>query len=245
MNKFDLEKENRNFLKKSCLIVAHPDDEILWFSSIISKVDLVIICFLGNPAFPDRGAARSRVLDNYPLSNIKCMNLDVPLNRQWSSGDNLIENEFGLELPAEAVARYKDSYFQLSQLLSKEITKYKNVFTHNPWGEYGHEMHVQLHKVVKDISEKNNFNVWFSNYVSNNTLSLAEQYIHQAPVGSVTLDTNIQLSDVVRDMYIAENCWTVSAHHNWAVNESFSRCVNKNDKLSQGRKVFSFNHLVW
>jgi len=245
MKNFNFEKGGGNFLNKSCLVVAHPDDEILWFSSIISKVDLVIICFLGNSAFPDRGAARSRVLDKYPLANIKCLNLDVPLKRQWSSGSNLIENKFGLKLPAEASSRYEKSYFQLNKLLSKELTEYKNIFTHNPWGEYGHEMHVQLHKVIKDISKKRDFNVWFSNYVSENTLSLAGQYIHQAPIDSITLNTNIELSDLVRDLYIAENCWTVSGHHDWAINESFSRCVKKNDKLSPVRKIFSFNHLVW
>ena len=33
-------------LAKSILVVAHPDDEVLWFSSILDKVDRIIICFL-------------------------------------------------------------------------------------------------------------------------------------------------------------------------------------------------------
>ena len=31
--------------KNSVLVVAHPDDEILWFSSIIKDVDKIIIVF--------------------------------------------------------------------------------------------------------------------------------------------------------------------------------------------------------
>lgn len=233
------------FLDKSCLVVAHPDDEILWFSSIISQVDLVLICFLGNPSVPDRGAARKRVLDKYPLSNIECLNLDVPMGRQWSTGDNLIENAFGIELPSEAQLPYEKSYAQLYGLLSQRLVGYKNVFTHNPWGEYGHEMHAQLHQVIKEISSEANFHVWFSNYVSNKTLSLAQQYTFQTPIDPITLNTDIALSDAVRALYVAEKCWTVSKHHNWKQNETFNRVCKPNDCLPENRKIFPFNHLIW
>ena len=37
MNNFEIEN--------STLVVAHPDDEILWFGSIVNKCKKVIICF--------------------------------------------------------------------------------------------------------------------------------------------------------------------------------------------------------
>jgi len=30
----------------SILVVAHPDDEVLWFSSVLERVQETIICFL-------------------------------------------------------------------------------------------------------------------------------------------------------------------------------------------------------
>lgn len=233
------------FLDKSCLVVAHPDDEILWFSSIISQVDLVLVCFLGNPSNPERGPARKRVFDQYPLTNIECLNLDVPMGRSWCRGNNLIETAFGVELPAEVQSPYEKSYARLYSILSQRLVGYKNVFTHNPWGEYGHEMHIQLHRVINEISNEANFHVWFSNYVSDKTASLARQYTYCAPVKPITLNTDIALSDAVRALYVAEECWTVSKHHNWKENETFNRICKPNDCLSEGREIFPFNHLVW
>ena len=40
---------------KSILVVAHPDDEILWFSSILASVDHVILCYLGELVNPEFG----------------------------------------------------------------------------------------------------------------------------------------------------------------------------------------------
>ena len=33
-------------LEQSILVVAHPDDEILWFSSIADKIHAIVICFM-------------------------------------------------------------------------------------------------------------------------------------------------------------------------------------------------------
>ena len=33
-------------LEQAVLVVAHPDDEILWFSGIFSFVGMVLVCYL-------------------------------------------------------------------------------------------------------------------------------------------------------------------------------------------------------
>jgi len=34
-----------DLVKGAILIVAHPDDEVLWFSSLLCRVEKVVICF--------------------------------------------------------------------------------------------------------------------------------------------------------------------------------------------------------
>jgi len=42
-------------LSSAILVVAHPDDEILWFSSVVDKVDEILFCFGDYPALPALG----------------------------------------------------------------------------------------------------------------------------------------------------------------------------------------------
>ena len=107
------EELQKTLLKRSCLVVAHPDDEILWFSSILAHVDRVIICYLANAAYPGRGLARRRVLDQYPLDHVECLGWDVPLTGQMCDWNKPLETEFGLQLPSIARGRYEHSFVNL------------------------------------------------------------------------------------------------------------------------------------
>ena len=61
----------------SLLVVAHPDDEILWFGSIVDEVEKIVICFLNDPSNPELAGARERVLTEHPLRDkITCLNAD-------------------------------------------------------------------------------------------------------------------------------------------------------------------------
>ena len=57
-------------LKKKILIVAHPDDEVLFFSSILKDVDKVIVCF--GPSDDEIISKGRKLLQQYyPLQNIE------------------------------------------------------------------------------------------------------------------------------------------------------------------------------
>ena len=56
--------------------MAHPDDEILWFSSVLGKVDHVVLCYLGELVNPDFETQRRQVLAGYPLQDkMSCLEL--------------------------------------------------------------------------------------------------------------------------------------------------------------------------
>ena len=38
-------KSMSSFGSNAALVVAHPDDEALWFSSVLTRVDKIVICY--------------------------------------------------------------------------------------------------------------------------------------------------------------------------------------------------------
>jgi LmbE family N-acetylglucosaminyl deacetylase len=230
----------------SCLVVAHPDDEVLWFSSILGRVDRVIICFLANSAVPDRGPARKRVLDQYPIDHVECLGLDVPLTREWYDWSSPpLETEFGLRLPDIARGRYEHSFTILQARLREELSGFDNVFTHNPWGEYGHEMHVQVHKVAQSLSSELSYRLWFSNYVSERSSALAKRYMFGPYAEPVCFATDANLAHQIRDLYISEGCWTAPKDHVWFERECYNRLPDAEEhRCKSKRRMFSLNH-VW
>lgn len=53
--------------------MAHPDDEVLWASSILGSTDAIIFCFESNPQHPKISEGRKRSLANYPLRGAACL----------------------------------------------------------------------------------------------------------------------------------------------------------------------------
>ena len=59
---------------KKAIVVAHPDDEILFFSSIIETVDKIIVCF-GPSSSKKVTDGRKLLQSRYPLKNIEWLNV--------------------------------------------------------------------------------------------------------------------------------------------------------------------------
>lgn len=189
--------------ERSCLVVAHPDDDVLWFSSILRRVDRVIMCFLGNPERPKRGDARKRVLARYPFP-VECLGIDV---------SNIDEARSRLRV---------------------ELADCENVFTHNPWGEYGNVAHIEVHRISVDFGH----NPWFSNYVSDDTL----RHSFARVIEPVRFETDIETAHAVRDIYIEEGCWTAPAKHVWCREEYFTRRARSEYRPGV---CFPLNYVPW
>jgi hypothetical protein len=234
---------------KSALIVAHPDDEILFFSSIIDKVDIVIVCFLGNPRVPQRRSARLRVLNEYPLKNILTLDIETSGASRSVDWNEPVESYVGLKIQdVTAQGSYSKTYESIVNKLRDKLSGYKTVYTHNPWGEYGHADHVQVHRAVDSLARELEFQVLFSNYVSPKSMKLALPYISRTGyLEPTSRPTNINFAHKVRDLYIKEDCWTVPENFSWPKFESFnSKSLNNNDGgNSEKSHLFALNFILW
>ena len=66
----------RRALEESVLVVAHPDDEVLWFSSILDTVTSIVIVFMDTEQRPDRDDARRASLAEHEFRD-KLVSLDL------------------------------------------------------------------------------------------------------------------------------------------------------------------------
>ncbi|MDR4495757.1 MAG: PIG-L family deacetylase [Nitrospirales bacterium] len=215
-----------DILKKTVIVAAHPDDEILWFSSLLEKVDHVVLCYLGELANPAFEKFRLQALSQFPfhekMSCLELMALGISRPKNFVSPKF---SPFGVELiadsklPGNGQKHYQNNYLVLRNKLSDILGKYHTVVTHNSWGEYGHEEHVQVYRVVKDLQASLGFDLWTSNYCSTRTVGLVGSIAQASQV--VTLPTNPELVQSIMDIYIRHQCWTWYENWKWPAEETF------------------------
>ncbi|MGC2062331.1 MAG: PIG-L family deacetylase [Thermodesulfovibrionales bacterium] len=223
-------------LEKSILVVAHPDDEVLWFSSILERVNEVAICFVKCASNPQRELGREKSLSAYPIKRVSCLGLVEAEIFNKADWQNPVITNCGIEISFDTISgsRYRNNYYELRRQLENKLSDRLNVFTHNPWGEYGHEEHVQVYRIVKELQEKLKFNLWFSNYCSNRSSNLMMQYISGFSSEYMTLKTNKAIANRVMDIYKENNCWTWYDDWEWFNDESFMQDI----KSEVGEKTY-------
>ena len=111
------------------LIVAHPDDEVLWFAP--ESFDKIIIVFSGRLDRPDFKEKREQAIVEHPL-NVECWGLNE--SNFWRDETKYAEYE----------QNYKDLCDKLKGLKANEV------WTHNAYGEYGHKDHILCHNACMD-----------------------------------------------------------------------------------------------
>ncbi|WP_053365009.1 PIG-L family deacetylase [Bacillus sp. FJAT-27245] len=113
------------------MIVAHPDDELLFGGGeLLKETGWKVIC-VTNKSNPERAAEFTKV-----------MNLVNAEHEMWDYPD-VWNGDFDRK--------------KLSNDLKKMLgeRKYKKIVTHNRQGEYGHTQHIALSEAVHDLVSKN------------------------------------------------------------------------------------------
>ncbi|MCF6147972.1 MAG: hypothetical protein E3K37_04855 [Candidatus Kuenenia sp.] len=217
-------------LEKSIIVAAHPDDEILWFSSIIDKVNEIVLCFLyrqHNNKFriPDITSGREKSLQEYPIKTTSNLCLSEAAVFSSDNWNNPVTTKYGLKLSDKSISdkQYIKNYYILMEKLQNKLKGYQNVFTHNPWGEYGHEEHIQIYRVIRDLQKNMNFNIWYNNYCSTKSYDLMLRCISVSDSKYVTLKTNKILGNEIKDLYMKNNCWSWYSDWEWFNEESFRK----------------------
>jgi LmbE family N-acetylglucosaminyl deacetylase len=233
---------------ESALVVAHPDDEVLWASSILESVSQIIVCF-GNPGKHGGDQlylARKEIMRTHPFAG-KLLFLDMPESESLGLGDwaNAKLNDWGIQfklgsnIGQRKEQNYRRNFYELRALLQPQLRKFQNVITHNPWGEYGHEEHVQIFQVIKSLRNEAGFVMWVPGYVSKKTteLMLTQDDILTKPV---CFKVNQELASKIKDLYIRHKAWTWYNNYCWPEWEFFYQIKEQTKVVEEHCRTVNF-----
>lgn len=197
---------------KSVLVVAHPDDEILWCSSILKRVQKIVICYLSVPSDQGLTEARKEVLKEYPLDNVACLGIGESGSFNKAKWEDPQTTDYGIKLTKRGspIERYRTNFFHIVDALKDELKGAQNVFTHNPWGEYGNEEHIQVYRAVCEVRKRIGYSVRFTNYCSDRSAKLMSSISNSSGISPnyIELETDRTLYSYIRDIYLRNSGWT-------------------------------------
>ena len=210
-------------IREAVVVAAHPDDEILWFSGILNRVKRVVICYLHQESRPKVTAGRLKVLGDFPLATIHSLNLNLSDVFGCANWQHPCITSYGLDISHRSCSKkkYEANFERLRTELQELLRPYTNVFTHNPWGEYGHEEHVQVFRVIEGLQDQMGFALWVPNYVSNRSIPLMMNSKEKISNSFFRVSTDKILAAKIKDLYQKQECWTWYSDFQWKNEEIF------------------------
>ena len=205
----------------NAVVVAHPDDEALWLSSVVASAERIVFGFGAVFDRPRRSEARRRAIAALPLNGI--VNLEIPESGvDWKSYQIQPElTPLGIKIAESSVReRYESNYARLHDGLRASLTGCADVYTHNPWGEYGHPEHIQVYRAVTALQEELGYKVWFSNYVSARNLTFVRGLAERLSWAQrAVVRPDLGLARALMAVYRHHGAWTYPLAHRWPVHE--------------------------
>jgi LmbE family N-acetylglucosaminyl deacetylase len=225
-----LEMPTSTFPERTILVMAHPDDEILWASSVLSEMEQIVFCFGDVASQPVWSVGRRRSLEEYPLPNMTSLGFPESEVFDGAAWPDPVETEYGLAVrqgprssPEFSESRYRQAHPRLISALRPFVEGKSAVITHSPWGEYGHEEHVQVFRAVADLQAEMGFSLWVPGYASNKSYPLMLRQLSRLDRSLKPLPTDPELASRLQALYTRNGCWTWFEDYVWPRQEYFYR----------------------
>ncbi|CAE6687154.1 glycosyltransferase [Candidatus Nitrotoga fabula] len=223
--------------KSYVVVVAHPDDEILWFGSVLEGAQKIIFCYCDVATEKSLGSARRAVLSQYPYLNV--ISLDLPEGdffntANWEKPEEIFAGIAPLD--SEVLLRYKNNFNVLVEKLSPHLENIDLVFSHNPWGEYGHEDHVQVNHAVRTIVAGYGAKMLVPEIYSEKTLVLRSKNCNVTNLQIFTKCIDRENILELKKLYQENNCWTWA--DDWEpVDEDYFLLLNEDEYQMESEDI--------
>jgi len=244
------------------IIVAHPDDEILFFNSIILSAKKIILCF-GPTSSKAVTAGREKLKSTYPLKNVRFLDvLESDVYDKASFKNRRMVRE-GISVRKNSSA-YAVRFDTLVEKLRLELEFGDVIFTHNPWGEYGHPEHVQVFRAVYSLKAEFNLEIFVDGYVSDKTYGFMSKHYSLLSPQSFLGYPNNELGEKIMEVYLRSDCWTWRKDYEWPSTEVFYKLADDNEstlatpnnssypplnmltrKFAHGLFRSTLSHMIW
>lgn len=200
--------------------MAHPDDELLWFGSVVSRVKTLVVCFEG-VADASIAAGRRRVSEAFPRS-ARWLRLDEPRTWRRTPWDDPTYFEYGLRsIDADTDRRVAIAFDALIGHLTPLLCDADVIFTHNPWGEYGHADHALVHAAVRSAATARGVRL-FCPLVASATSALAMRRQPVAWSDPIRAQVDARFCERARSLYIEHGAWTWYTEWAWRSEDVFA-----------------------
>ena len=237
--------------RRSAIVVAHPDDEILWLSSVIGTASRVVLCFGDVLGAEEVSAARRRAVDAVRLPGL--VDLGVPESGAGFSVDwqNARRTHAGVAIcDSDGRLRYEANYQALVEALRPTLVGFEDVYTHNPWGEYGHAEHIQVYRAVSALQAELGFTLSFSNYISADIVTLAKRFgAEPCWTERRVLQTDRARAHQLMRVYQQFGAWTWTRFHQWPLHETLYAQPPAGNPMTRhgltGERLFDVARLRW
>jgi len=233
------------------IVVAHPDDEVLWMNSILAQAGRAIFCFGDVAGKRDLSEGRRRLVAGYPLGIVE--SLEVPESGMFGAAawPLPVETRDGLAMREElrarkgaAEERYRANFARVTAALRDRLAGCQVVVTHNPWGEYGHEEHVQVFRAVETVRREQGFALWVSGYCSNASAPLMWKYLPGLGRPTSPIACDPELAAELKALYTETGCWTWFDDYVWPEWEIFYPWNDTADVPRRAGSVRPLN-MIW
>ena len=144
------------------MIIAHPDDDLLWGGYNLIKDDYLVVCITCD-SNKDRTKEFKNVMNH---TNDRYIVFDYP---------DKVDNK-----RADWTNCYDDISSDIDEIINYK--EWKKIVTHNPDGEYGHIHHSNTSKIVTNLVDDKNKLYYFNKYYTKDTFDgkttpLNEEYV--------------------------------------------------------------------
>ncbi|HTT87354.1 MAG TPA: hypothetical protein VMF60_08310 [Acidimicrobiales bacterium] len=204
------------------VVVAHPDDEILWHSPVLPAAARILAAFDTTSANAALNEGRARVRAQYPLAGFAFLGL---LHAEVYSQSDFLSRApaaYGVTLmrscPPETAELYRSNYDALVRAVDRYVGRHTDIYTHNPWGEYGHEEHIQVHRAMVELAQRHQCSLWVwdgfpaEELAARDVWMRADYYPDETLAGVPTTEHDVDLERFreIRALYQQEGAWTWS-----------------------------------
>jgi len=188
------------------MIVAHPDDEILWGGGHLIKDDYLVVCVTC-------GVKYERVLEFVSVMNAtndKYVMLGYPdkTNGERDNWDTV----------------YEDITKDLKQIVN--LKDWEVIVTHNPDGEYGHQHHKMTDAITTSVVDKKDRLYYFGHYYSKKTI--ADHYSSMVAMPDSLLREKKKIIGMYRSQDFIQTMFDqMFPYEEWLTYEEWNREVNE------------------
>ena len=167
------------------LLVAHPDDEVIFFWWALKEIDQIVCCSsdLNNP---ERAWCKDRSKALFEIGNI----LNIPVTcLDYNSEFYRLNSRNGelLKLQSDILAAVEG-----------------DIYTHNAWGEYAHLDHILVNQIAMSSGNK----VITSDIVDDGGWLKVKSFNQGKLFKQAVID--MELYNQLKDVYEKWGCWTWS-----------------------------------